>query len=214
MFASAPQSLPRLVEVGRFAHHQLSRAHADIGSRDRKLDALVLPDRPAEDHALARIGRRFVDKPFGVADAFGSDQNALGVHAGKNVAKALAFCADEILGRHPHVLEKHLGGRVIHHGADGPDGEPVALGLAHVEEKHRQSRGARFRFRPRRGPRQQQHEIGMLGARRPNLLAVDDVIIPVARVAVVRRLSVSVPESGSVTPNACSRSLPRAMAGR
>ena len=31
-----------------------------------------------------------------------------------------------------------------------------------------------------RGARQQQHEIGMLGARRPDLLAVDDVVIAVA----------------------------------
>ena len=71
-----------------------------------------------------------------------------------------------------------------------------------------------FDLLARRGAREQQHQIGMLGARGPDLLAVDDVAALPSRTAVVRRLSVSVPEVGSVTPNACSRNSPLAMPGR
>ena len=65
----------------------------------------------------------------------------------------------------------------------------------------------------RRGARQQQHQIGMLGARRPDLLAVDDVVVALAP-RVVRMRVVSVPVVGSVTPNACRRNSPEAIFGR
>jgi len=73
--------LAGFVERSRLAHHQLGRAHADIGPRNGELDALILSDRTAEHHALAGIGRSFLDEPFGVTDAFGGNENALGVHA-------------------------------------------------------------------------------------------------------------------------------------
>ena len=69
---------------------------------------------------------------------------------------------------------------MIHHGADRADRQPVVPGLPHVDEEHRKARGARLRLLARRGARQQQHEIGMLGARGPDLLAVDDIVVAVA----------------------------------
>ena len=121
------------------------------------------------------------DEPFGVADAFGGDQDALGIHAGEDVAKALALLADEIVRRHPHVLEKHLGGGVIHHGADRPNGQALALDLAHVDEEHRKAGGARSLACSRGVVRASSSiEIGMFGARGPDLLAVDDVVFAVA----------------------------------
>ena len=163
-------------------HHQLGGAHLRIGARDRELDALVLPDRPAEHAALLGVGARLLDEPFGVADAFGADQDALGVHAGEDVAEALAFLADQVRRRHAQVVEEDLGGRVIHHGADRIDLEAVPARL-HVDQEDRETVGALLDLLARRGARQQQHQVGMFGAGGPDLLAVDDIAV----VAVTRR---------------------------
>ena len=69
---------------------------------------------------------------------------------------------------------------MIHHGADRADGQPVIFGCAHVDDENRKPGGARLCRLARRGARQQQHEIGMLGARGPDLLPVDDIMIAVA----------------------------------
>ena len=91
---------------------------------------------------------------------------------------------------------------------------PLSL-TARMSTRNTDSPSVRFfDLLARRGAREQQHQVGMLGARGPDLLAVDDVVALPSRTAVVRRLSVSVPEVGSVTPNACSRSSPLAMPGR
>ena len=59
---------------------------------------------------------------------------------------------------------------------------------AHVDQEHRQAVGALLHLLARRGAREQQHQVGMLGARGPDLLAVDDVAASPSRTAVVRRL--------------------------
>ena len=118
---------PGLVFAGGFLHHQFGRAHRGIGLGDRELDALVLADRAAEHGALLGVVGGLGDEPFGVADAFGRDQDALGIHAGEDVAKALAFLADQVFRRHLHVGEEHFRGGVVHHGADRADLEPLAL---------------------------------------------------------------------------------------
>ena len=102
------------------------------------------------------------------------DQDALGVHAAEDVAEALALLADQVLGRHAHVVEEHFRGGVVHHGADRADGQ--ALHRPHIDHEHRQSFGALLDLFARRGAREQQHQIRMLGARGPDLLAVDDVV--------------------------------------
>jgi hypothetical protein len=138
---------------------------------------LVLPDRPAEQGAALRVVGRFCDEPLGVADAFRRDQDALGVHAGENVAEALTLLADQIVRWHAQVVEEHLGGGVVHHGADRIDGEVGRLRQMHVDQKYRQTVGARLGLLLRRGARQEQHQVGMLGARGPDLLPVDDVMV-------------------------------------
>ena len=70
---------------------------------------------------------------------------------------------------------------MIHHGADRPDGQSVALHRAHVEQKYGKSGCARLRLLARRGAGKEQHEIGILGPRGPDFLAVDDVAVAVAR---------------------------------
>ena len=115
-----------LVQRSGLAHHQVGRLGLGIGARDGILHALVLADRPAEQLALLGVIGRLLDEPARIADAFGGDQHALGIHAAQDVAEALPFLTYKVLGRHFHVIEEHLGAVVVHHGADGPDGEAFA----------------------------------------------------------------------------------------
>ena len=55
------------------------------------------------------------------------DQDALGVHAGEDVAEALAFLADQVFRRHAQIVEEHFRRRVVHHGADRVDLHAGAL---------------------------------------------------------------------------------------
>ena len=55
--------------------------------------------------------------------------------------------------------------------------EPVAFGLPHVDDEHRQPVGALLRLFLRRGAREQDHQVGIFGAAGPDLLAVDDIAV-------------------------------------
>jgi hypothetical protein len=54
---------------------------------DRKLHALILPDRTVEDDALVRECRRLFDEPPSVADALGGYERALRVETVEDVAE-------------------------------------------------------------------------------------------------------------------------------
>ena len=103
-------------------------------------------------------------------------------HAGTLVAEqefrvgpALVFLADQILGGDAHVLEED----VIHlvRSVDGDDGPHGDAGRFHVDQ---QEGDAGLRLCRRIGPHQAEDPVGMLGQRRPGLVAVDDVVIAVA----------------------------------
>ena len=176
----APTSARLLARIGRKRlrmHHQLGGTHLRIGAGDRKLHALILSDRPSEQLAVLGILRGLGDEPFGIANAFRRDQDALGIHPRKNVAKSLPFLANQVFGRHAQIVEENLRGGVVHHGADRIDGDARALCEPHVDQKYRQAICALFRLFLRGGAREQQHQIGMLGARGPDLLAIDDIVI-------------------------------------
>ena len=106
-----------------------------------------------------------------VTDAFLGNQDALGIHPVEDVAQAPALLANQILGRHLEVVEEHLGGVVVDHRLDRPDLDPVAEVLAQIDEEHREPVGAPLDLADRGGPRQQQHQVGVPGARSPHLLA-------------------------------------------
>src|SRR5581483_4759045 len=127
MLASGPTSPPA-------SYLRAASCTINSAARDRELHALVLPDRPIEQHALLGIARRLVDKPFGVADAFGGDEDALGVHAGQDVAETLALLADQVFRRHAQVVEENLRGGVVHHGADRRDRHRRAVRQMHVDD--------------------------------------------------------------------------------
>ncbi len=106
--------------------HQVGSPHVDVGPRDRELDPLVLADRPVEDHSALGVVRRPLDEPVAVADTFGGDQDALGVHAVENVAEATSLLADQVLCWDLQVVEEEGVGVVIHHGVDRMHFESVA----------------------------------------------------------------------------------------
>ena len=102
---------------------------------------------------------------------------------------------------------------MIHHVADRPYAHAALLGVVQVDEKHRQAVGLLVDVGERRRAREQQHQVGVLDARDPHLLAVDDVAVA-ASPAKVLSFVVSVPVVGSVTANDCRRSSPDAIFGR
>ena len=96
------------------------------------------------------------------------------------IPEALALLADERLDRHFEIVEEQLRRRVVHHRANRPDRQAVADGLPHVDEQHRQAVGALLHLIERRRADDQQQQIGVLGARDPDLLSADDVDVAAA----------------------------------
>ena len=129
--------LARVIKTACLEAHEIGRLDLDIAFGDRELHALVLADRPAEDDALLGIGRHLIDEPVAVADAFGRDQDALGVEAGENVLEAVAFLADQILFGDFEIVEKQFVGLVIDHVEDWPDAEAGLHRLLDVDDEDR-----------------------------------------------------------------------------
>ena len=202
----------RVVGGGGAQHQQLGRLQLDPALGERVLDALVLADRPAEDDALAGIARGAGERDAAEPDRLGGDQDALRVHPVQDVLEALAFLADAVLERHLEpVDEQHVRiDRVAAHLGDLAhlDGAAVEVG---VEQGHALRRPRRLL--DRRGARQDQHLLGDLRGRGPDLAAGDDVAVALACTARVLMRVVSSPTSGSVTAKQAF-SLPAISGGR
>src|SRR5262245_57703755 len=168
--------LTGIVFARSLVHHQFGSTHLRISASDRELHALVLPDRSPEQRAIFGILRRLGNKPLGVADAFRSDQNSLGVHARKDVTEPLALLTNQVFCRLAQIVEEDLRRGVIHHGTYRIYCDVCALRQPHVHQKHRKALGTFFCPFLRGGACEQQHQIGMLGARGPDLLTIDDVV--------------------------------------
>ena len=150
--------------------------------RDRKLDALVLADRAAEDDALGRVGGRLLDEPAPVADALRGDQDPLRVHPVEDVAEALPLLADECVGRYLDAVEEDLGRRVVHQRLDRPDRHrPGRECLLHVDDEGREPLRLLRHLVERRRPREQEHQVGVQRARGPDLLPADQIAAVVTR---------------------------------
>jgi hypothetical protein len=108
------------------------------------------------------------------------DQRALGVQPIENIAEALAFLADQVLGRNFEIVEEQLAGLVIDHVADRLDRQALPDRPAQIDEEHRQPIGFLADLGQWRGARQKDHQVRMLDAADPHLLAVDDIAIPLA----------------------------------
>src|SRR3546814_749697 len=78
------------------------------------------------------------------------------------------------------LVEEHLGAGVVHHGADRLDGDAAADRLAQVDDEDRESLALLGHLVFRRRAREQQHQIAVLGAAGPYLLAAHDVAVALA----------------------------------
>src|SRR5690606_12861846 len=106
--------------------HQVGGFHFDVRFGYRELHALVLANGAAKHFTLAGVTAGLVDKPAAITDTLGGNQGALGIEAGKNIAKPLAFLADQAVGRDFQVVEEQLVGDVVHHVFDRLHGHAVA----------------------------------------------------------------------------------------
>src|SRR5882757_2323592 len=66
---------------------------------------------------------------------------------------------------------------MIHHRADRTNREALSLRLTHVENKDGEPVGLLRNLVARRSARQQQHEVRVFSARRPNLLSIDNITV-------------------------------------
>ena len=209
MFASAPHGSPASNSHGGLEAHQVGRLDRRVRPRDRELHALVRADRPAEDDALRRVARRPLDEPAAVADALGGDQDPLGVHAVEDVAEALALLADQRVARAPRRRRRRprswRGSSSSRSGGSSARRRPRACRRG--RRRGRRSCCSTSSSGVVRASSSIRSECSR--ARRPDLLAADDVAAVGARRRVVWMRVVSEPAVGSVTPNACSRSSPR-----
>ncbi len=95
--------------------------------------------------------------------------------AGAGERPAAVLLADPVGGRHPDVVEEHLGEQV-------PAGEvtqrpDLHAGRVRVDDQVGDALLPAF---PGSGPDQGEEDVGVAGVRRPDLLAVDDVLVAVA----------------------------------
>ena len=102
-----------------------------------KLDRLVLPDRPAELHAVPGKGERFIDEAAGGAAAARRNLHAFLAKPGVCPLKTAAFFVDEIVRGHVDVAELHLQVMttvVVHVARCAPDGDTGRF-LVHPEQR-------------------------------------------------------------------------------
>ncbi|MNE13103.1 hypothetical protein D3C80_1059300 [compost metagenome] len=147
---------------------------------DGELHALVLADGAAEHHAVAGIVAGLLDEPAAIADALGGDQGPLGIQAVEDVLEALAFFADQAVGGNFQIVEEQLVGLMVDHVGDRSHGQAVADGFTQVDQENRHAFGFFLHLVQRRGSGQQDHQVRMLDARDPHLLAVDHVLVALA----------------------------------
>ena len=87
--------------------------------------------------------------------------------------KPCPSCADQVLVRDLQVLEEELVGLVVDHVGDRPHRQAVADGVAQVDDEDRHAFALLHHVGQRRGARQQDHQVAVLDAADPHLLAVD-----------------------------------------
>ena len=121
-----------------------------------------------------------VELALGRADA--GNAGALVAEEILRVGPALAFLSDQVRNRHLHVLEEDLVDLVLLvQRDDRPDGD---AGRVHVDEE---KADALLLLHGGVGTHQAEDHVGVLGERRPGLLAVHDIVIAVANGAGLER---------------------------
>src|SRR5690606_25206810 len=110
-----------------------------VAAREGKLDALVLADRTAKYLALPGISHRLVDEEAAVPRRLRGRDQALGIHAGQDIAKALPFLTDQVFRRHFEIVEEQRIGLMVDHGIDALYRKALAERFLHVDQQNRQT---------------------------------------------------------------------------
>src|SRR6218665_2680565 len=99
-----------VVEPGGLVHHQVGGFELHPGLGQRVLYALVLPDGAAKHLPLAGIAGGPRERGAAQAHGLAGDQDALGVQAVQDVAKALALLAHQVLLGDAQPVDEDLVG--------------------------------------------------------------------------------------------------------
>ena len=173
--------LRRPRKAQRLVHHQLGRAHVRVGTWRSGTGCPGSGRSGGRRPALAWRSRRPVDEPLGVADAFGRDQDALGVHAGRGCSGSPCPPRRRGCRPAPHICRRRPrwwrgSSSCGSAGSSGPCSAPSRMSTMKTE-----SPSVVFvDLVARGGAGEQQHQVGVLGAAGPDLLAVDDVAVALA----------------------------------
>ena len=164
MFASAPQDL-RESNKAAALYHEIRRPRSPCTPR-RWGTGCPGSGRSAgrRPRALSSRGAGLVHEPVTIADAFAA-MDALGIEPVQDVPEALAFLADQVLGRDLEVVDEHRVRFVVDHVPDRAHVEAFALGVDQ-EDGH----AVRFLsyFRKEGSARKQDHQLRAAGAGPPS----------------------------------------------
>src|SRR5262245_22461248 len=164
---------------------------------DSELHGLPLRQRLAKGDALLRVFADHLEATLRDAETVRRLVHAVAGNPGLRFTHALPFLADQIFGRHFHVIERDLVGDVAHHVTVlAHDRETLRI---HVDDEHREPAPRAFL---RIGCGHELQKVGALGMRDETLVAVDDVVVALtdgtrlhaARIAA--RLRLGLRESG------------------
>src|SRR5260370_32795635 len=138
--------------------------HSSVSVGQRRLHSLILSDGPLKHDSLSCVATGAVEEPAAIADALRGNQDPLCVQPIEQITESLPFLPDEVVCGHAYVIEEDLSGCVIHHSADGADGQSVSGCMAHINQECRETFGALRYLLARRCACDDQHQIGVLGA--------------------------------------------------
>ena len=93
--------------------------------------------------------------------------------------KPLPLRADQVFRRDAQPVEEYLAAIMVHHRADRPDGQAMAQGRTHIDDEGGETVRPAGRLVARRGAGEQQHQVRMLGAAGPDLLAVHHINVAI-----------------------------------
>ena len=158
----------------------LQSPQVDFHLRDLRGEQRILDQRPP----LPALARRDALEPreFAFGDADAGNVRALVPEQKLGVGPAAVLLADAVFHRHAHVLEPDLVDLMA--AVEQHDGPHRDAGTLHVDQ---QKCDAGLLLRMGVGAHQAENPIRILTERVPGLLAVDDVVVPVAHGARFQR---------------------------
>ena len=160
--------------IGDHAHlGDFQRLEFDFNRRDFFAEAFGFRQRRIAHHHVG--GQRLGALYAVLRDADARDADTLVAEQVFGVAPALVFFADDILGGHAHVVEKHFVEMMF-----AVDGVYRAYGEARRFRIDQQIGNAALLLAFGAGAHQAKHPVGVMRARGPDFLPVDDIVVAIA----------------------------------